>query len=84
MQLGVLASLHKRFNQKAQVSTPWAPPSVSYVPTASRQLGLVPELTEAINQEASIVLGKGRVEVAPIQIDTRRALGFNARLVETN
>ena len=50
----------------------------------ARQLGLDPELTEAINQEASIVLGKGRVEVAPIQIDTRRALGFNARLVETN
>ena len=50
----------------------------------ARQSGLVPELTEAINQEASIVLGKGRVEVAPIQIDTRRALGFNARLVETN
>tara|TARA_B100000686_G_scaffold287783_1_gene313482 strand:- start:471 stop:1058 length:588 start_codon:yes stop_codon:yes gene_type:complete len=49
-----------------------------------RQTNLQPVLNEAIKREAHLVLGEGHIEVAPIQTDSRRALGFNARLMETN
>jgi hypothetical protein len=47
-----------------------------------RQPGLEPVLAEAVNQEVSLIIGEGDIEVALIQTDSRRAIGFNVRLVQ--